>query len=167
MNRTAKFEEAVEAWGKSVEQGLSRWIQRDRSLNFLRTTRARVVLWAFTYTWMFSGFVVVVMRRPQWSGYWFAGLLVFYIIHRISIRDLFQMPEPLLDELQIKRRNKSYRRAYRNFGGWVILLIAGYAYASTYDSVHTSRMVSAWILIPALWVLAPYLAAGFKGERED
>jgi hypothetical protein len=182
MSKTEKFEQAVEQWGKSVEEGLPRWIQRDRAFNFLRTTRARVILWIVTYSWTFLGFAVVALRRPQWVWYWMAGVFICYLLQRVSVRDLFHMPHLLLDELQVAKRNKAYRRAYRNFGAWVVGLMAAYAFLSIWGvwQWHTSNQVgwlndhlrmqagvSVWFLIPALWFLAPYLATGFKGERED
>ena len=83
------LEERVEVFGKNFEVSVRAWVRNDRSLNFLRTTSARLILSTITVLALY-GIPAYQMFYRGVSIWFYVGALVFCVLlQKLSIRFAF------------------------------------------------------------------------------
>jgi hypothetical protein len=169
------LEERVEVFGKNIDVSVRTWVRNDRSLNFLRTTRARLILSALTVAALY-GLPAFQMFYRGVSIWIYVGALVFCILlQKLSIRFAFD-DDSQIDEYQQERRNRAYRRAYKRVAtilALAILLVAengyslkhslGSGFSYSFD-LGSENWVFVGVFVCGLFVVQKYLSWGIKGE---
>jgi hypothetical protein len=172
------LEERVEIFGRNLDISLRTWVRNDRSLNFLRTTRARVVLSAVTVLALY-GIPAFQMFYRGLSIWLYVGALVFCVLlQKLSIRFAFD-DDSHIDEYLHERRNRAYRRAYKRVAtilAIAILLVAenGYSLKHSLGSgfhysfdLGSENWVFVGVFVCGLFVVQKYLSWGIKGESRS
>ncbi len=176
------LETKVEQLEIVVESKIKNWIRNDRFFDGLRNTPARVLLWVLGNLALFGGLAICLTRETGIVAYAILVALTVFA-QKLSVRFVFDTDAvDLVDEYQRSRRDRSYRRAYRNvtaaFVGLVaVILFYGYVafyfengYVTLWPTafidlnIDTYRVLSVLIFLAGFFTLQPYWAWGFKGE---
>jgi hypothetical protein len=169
------LEEQVEVFGSKIDAGVRGWVRNDRIFNGLRSTPARIVLAIITIAALY-GIPAYQMFYRGVSAWLYVGvLLVCLLLQKLSVRFTFD-DDGELDEYQLKRRNRSYRRAYKRVGAILVAAITvvaangfylkhslGSGFQYTYD-LGSENWVFVAVFVVGLFVLQKYLSWGIKGE---
>ena len=96
-------------------------LMADTSWNWTRTTLARralvilgVLCWVATCT--------VFVWSDIWGVIPLALCFAVYLLLRVSVRSIADLPDRFLDERQLKLRNRTYLQAYQLIGGVVSVM---------------------------------------------
>ncbi len=176
------LETKVEQLEIVVESKIKNWIRNDRFFDGLRSTPARVLLWVLGNLALYAGLAICLTRETGLVAYAIVVALTVFA-QKLSVRFVFDNDAgDLVDEYQRTRRDRSYRRAYRNvtsaFTGLVaVILFYGYVafyfengyvtlWPTAFINLHidTYRVLSVLIFLAGFFTLQPYWAWGFKGE---
>jgi Na+/proline symporter len=169
------FEERVEVFGKNIDMSVRTWVRNDRSLNFLRTTSARLILSALTVAVLY-GLPAFQMFYRGVSIWIYVGAFVSCILlQKLSIRFAFD-DDSQIDEYQQERRNRAYRRAYKRVATILTLAIIlvtangyslkhslGSGFSYSFD-LGSENWVFLGVFVCGLFVVQKYLSWGIKGE---
>lgn len=176
------FEARVEAGAKRFESAVTNWVKNDLIFNWLRTTPARVLMWVFGHIVLFGGLIYCCTqeRRLVWYG---VAVILMVVMQALSVRFVFETDaKKFVDEYQRARRDRSYRRAYRNVRNALLGLVAFallYSYGENFASgrhfsfwptfyievfFDTYRVLSILVFLVGYFTLLPYWGWGFKGE---
>ena len=169
------LEERVEVFGKNFDMSVRAWVRNDRSLNFLRTTSARLILSTITVLALY-GIPAFQMFYRGVSIWLYVGALLFCVLlQKLSIRFAFD-DDSQIDEYQHERRNRAYRRAYKRVAtilALAIILVAenGYSLKQSLGSgfrysfdLGSENWVFLGVFVCGLFVVQKYLSWGIKGE---
>ncbi len=179
-----EIETLIEAAAKRVEQGVKNWVKNDRFFDGFRNTYARVLLWVLGYLTLFGGLAICYQNE---SGIvWYATFVVLTVFaQKLSVRFVFDDKEELVDEYQSARRDRAYKRAYRNVKNWAMglaTMVLSWQYVRIYLIEREDGFVSFWpsvaidinidsyrtlvilVFLTGFFALQPYWAWGFKGE---
>jgi len=164
-----------------VESKIKNWVRNDRFFDALRTTASRVALWIIANITLFVGLYICYTRETGLIAYAIAVTLLV-LMQQLSVRFVFAASEDFVDEYQRARRDRSYRRAYRNVTGaftGVVGVVLFYGYVQFYYSngyftlwpnayldanIDSYRVLVVLIFLVGYFTLQPYFAWGFKGE---
>lgn len=172
------LEERVEIFGKNLDISLRTWVRNDRSLNFLRTTRARLVLSALTVLSLYGIPAFQMFNRGLSIWLYVGALVVCVLLQKLSIRFAFD-DDSHIDEYQHERRNRAYRRAYKRVAtilAVAILLVAenGYSLKQSLGSgfhysfdLGSENWVFVGVFVCGLFIIQKYLSWGIKGESHS
>ena len=177
-----KIESKVEDLEVLVESKIKNWIRNDRFFDGMRNTPARVLLWVLGNLALYGGLAVCLTRETGIVAYAIVVALTVFA-QKLSVRFVFDTDaSDLVDEYQRTRRDRSFRRAYRNVTGAFVGLVAVilfYGYVSFYFEngyltlwptafinlhIDSYRVLSVLIFLAGFFTLQPYWAWGFKGE---
>lgn len=179
-----ELETTIENAARRFEQGMKNWVKNDRVFDGFRNTYARILLWALGYLTLFGGLWVCYQNE---SGIlWYSGLVLANVAaQKLSVRFVFDDKDELVDEYQSARRDRAYRRAYRNTKNWamgLITMVLAWQYVRIYLIEREAGFLGFWpsvvldvnldsyrtlvilVFLTGLFVLQPYWAWGFKGE---
>jgi len=165
-----------------VESKIKNWIRNDRFFDGMRNTPARVLLWVLGNLALYGGLAICLTRETGIVAYAIVVALTVFA-QKLSVRFVFDTDaSDLVDEYQRTRRDRSFRRAYRNVTGAFVGLVAVilfYGYVSFYFEngyltlwptafinlhIDSYRVLSVLIFLAGFFTLQPYWAWGFKGE---
>jgi hypothetical protein len=177
-----KLESKVEDLEVLVESKIKNWIRNDRFFDGMRNTPARVLLWVLGNLALYGGLAICLTRETGIVAYAIVVALTVFA-QKLSVRFVFDTDaSDLVDEYQRTRRDRSFRRAYRNVTGAFVGLVAVilfYGYVSFYFEngyltlwptafinlhIDSYRVLSVLIFLAGFFTLQPYWAWGFKGE---
>jgi len=177
-----KLESQVENLEVLVESKIKNWIRNDRFFDGMRNTPARVLLWVLGNLALYAGLAICLTRETGIVAYAIVVALTVFA-QKLSVRFVFDTDaSDLVDEYQRTRRDRSYRRAYRNVTGAFVGLVAVilfYGYVAFYFEngyltlwptafinlhIDSYRVLSVLIFLAGFFTLQPYWAWGFKGE---
>lgn len=177
-----RLESKVEDLEVLVESKIKNWIRNDRFFDGMRNTPARVLLWVLGNLALFGGLAICLTRETGIVAYAIVVALTVFA-QKLSVRFVFDTDaSDLVDEYQRTRRDRSYRRAYRNVTGAFVGLVAVilfYGYVAFYFEngyltllptafinlhIDSYRVLSVLIFLAGFFTLQPYWAWGFKGE---
>jgi len=177
-----KIESKVEDLEVLVESKIKNWIRNDRFFDGMRNTPARVLLWVLGNLALYGGLAICLTRETGIVAYAIVVALTVFA-QKLSVRFVFDTDaSDLVDEYQRTRRDRSFRRAYRNVTGAFVGLVAVilfYGYVSFYFEngyltlwptafinlhIDSYRVLSVLIFLAGFFTLQPYWAWGFKGE---
>jgi hypothetical protein len=177
-----KLESKVEDLEVLVESKIKNWIRNDRFFDGMRNTPARVLLWVLGNLALYGGLAICLTRETGIVAYAIVVALTVFA-QKLSVRFVFDTDaSDLVDEYQRTRRDRSYRRAYRNVTGAFVGLVAVilfYGYVAFYFEngyltlwptafinlhIDSYRVLSVLIFLAGFFTLQPYWAWGFKGE---
>jgi len=177
-----KLESKVENLEVLVESKIKNWIRNDRFFDGMRNTPARVLLWVLGNLALYGGLAICLTRETGIVAYAIVVALTVFA-QKLSVRFVFDTDaSDLVDEYQRTRRDRSFRRAYRNVTGAFVGLVAVilfYGYVSFYFEngyltlwptafmnlhIDSYRVLSVLIFLAGFFTLQPYWAWGFKGE---
>jgi hypothetical protein len=172
---TKSFYERTDAFGRKIDVGARNWVKNDKFFNGFRNTPARILL-AVISIGVLYGIPALQFFVGGVSIWLYAGLLaVVTVMQKLSVRFAFD-DDSEIDEYQHERRNRAYRRAYKNNGfiiGMGVALLAwngaylratlgtGFAYSFDLSSLNWSFL---FVFLIGLFVLQKYLTWGIKGE---
>jgi hypothetical protein len=175
-------ESKVEDLEVLVESKIKNWIRNDRFFDGMRNTPARVLLWVLGNLALYGGLAICLTRETGIVAYAIVVALTVFA-QKLSVRFVFDTDaSDLVDEYQRTRRDRSYRRAYRNVTGAFVGLVAVilfYGYVAFYFEngyltlwptafinlhIDSYRVLSVLIFLAGFFTLQPYWAWGFKGE---
>jgi hypothetical protein len=177
-----RIEEHIEQLEVVVESKIKNWIRNDRFFDGLRNTPARVLLWVLGNVALYAGLAICLTRETGLVAYAIVVTLTV-VAQKLSVRFVFDSDAgDIVDEYQRTRRDRSYRRAYRNVTGAFVGLVAVilfYGYVAFYFEngyltlwptafinlhIDSYRVLSVLIFLAGFFTLQPYGAWGFKGE---
>lgn len=168
-----------------IESAVINWIRNDRYFDGFRNTYARVLITALTWLGLYA-FGAYAFITPGAVNWYCLILAVLALMNQLSVRFAFNVDHSkhLTDEYQAKRRDASYRRAYRQLSsqllsGLVFFFAVRYFWGNTSASsaefpeagqvsffVHLN--VEEIIVLGAFYIgvfgLQKYMSWGFKGE---
>lgn len=169
------LEERVEVFGKNFDMSVRAWVRNDRSLNFMRTTRARMILSAVTVLALYGIPAFQMFYRGVTIWLYAGALVLMVLLQKLSIRFAFD-DDSAIDEYQHERRNRAYRRAYKRVAtilALAIILIAvqgyslkhslGSGFSYSFD-LGSENWVFVGVFVCGLFVVQKYLSWGIKGE---
>lgn len=177
-----EIEEKIEAAAERFEIRLKDWMKNDRFFDGFRNTYARVLLYVLGNLTLFGGLIYCFSES---SGLLIYAVLVLLTVlsQKLSVRFVFDTDaDELVDEYQRARRDRSYRRAYRNVAGAFTGLIACILVVSYFTyfvenkyftfwptvmldlNLDTYRTLVVLVFLMGFFTLQPYFAWGFKGE---
>lgn len=180
-NDISELERGAQRLEQVVESKVKNWIKNDRFFDGFRNTYARVVLWALGNVVLFGGLFLTYTNESGFIPY-AISVFVMVMAQKLSVRFVFDSQGDLIDEYQRARRDRAYRRAYRNvtgaFAGFIAIVLAYGYYQFFQENGYLRLLPSAFIelnldsyrvlvvLVFALgfFSLQPYFAWGFKGE---
>ena len=177
----SELERGAQRIEQVVESKVKNWIKNDRFFDGFRNTYARVILWILGNLVLFGGLFLTYSNEAGFIPY---AVLVFLMVmsQKLSVRFVFDSQGDLIDEYQRARRDRAYRRAYRNVTGaftGLIGVVLGFGYAQFYkENGYLELLPSAFIelyldgyrvlvllvFVAGFFSLQPYFAWGFKGE---
>ena len=182
----------IDKWGNKLGERIQRWVQRDTTFDFLRKTPGRTLLNVATIAALYLPLVLGWGNAGSILTWWPVSLLCIVLLQKLSIRFAFD-DDSAIDEFQHKRRNRSYRRAYKRIGT-ILLAIFGLPVLpalipNIFGAIETINGRSSWVssqitnfkfevlgldhflmaftFIVALFVLQKYLSWGVKGESKN
>ncbi|MEY4741529.1 MAG: hypothetical protein RL672_279 [Actinomycetota bacterium] len=172
---TKSFEERMDALGRKADAGVRDWVRNDSVFNWLRNTPARILL-ALVSVGVLYGIPAAQLFTRNMSQWTYIGaLLVVIVLQKLSVRFAFD-DDSEIDEYQMKRRNRAYRRAYKRIGliiGAALALVAwqgiylkaslGSGFQYSFD-LASANWNFAFIFVIGLFALQKYLSWGIKGE---
>lgn len=176
------LESKIEGLEVLVESKIKNWIRNDRFFDGMRNTPARVLLWVLGNLALYGGLAICLTRETGIVAYAIVVALTVFA-QKLSVRFVFDTDaSDLVDEYQRTRRDRSFRRAYRNVTGAFVGLVAvilfyGYVlfyfengyltlWPTAFINLHIDsyRVLSVLIFLAGFFTLQPYWAWGFKGE---
>jgi hypothetical protein len=173
------LEEMIEAkaqlFGNRITAGTVRWFRNDTFFDGFRNTPARIIISTLSFIVLYGGLIRCWITQDTLLEYIIA-LLVVLAMQAISVRFVFQIEgREILDEYQSKRRDRAYRRAYKNVRSIIVAGVVGWL-AYWYIRDHADIGLGGWEMLTyqrvatiavfaiGLISLQKYLAYGIKGE---
>jgi hypothetical protein len=169
------IEAKAELFGNKVTVGVVRWFRNDTFFDGFRNTPARIIISTLSFIVLYGGLIRCWITQDTLLEYIIA-LLVVLAMQAISVRFVFQIEgREILDEYQSKRRDRAYRRAYKNIRSIIVAGVVGWL-AYWYIRDHADIGLGGWELLTyqrvatiavfaiGLISLQKYLAYGIKGE---
>jgi hypothetical protein len=165
----------AEMFGNRITASMVRWFRNNTFFDGFRNTPARIIICTLSFTVLYGGLIVGWSTENILLEYMIA-LLVVLVMQAISVRFVFQIEgREILDEYQSQRRDRAYRRAYKNIRSIVVAGVVGWL-AYHYIRVHADIELGGWEIVTyqraatvavfaiGLISLQKYLAYGIKGE---
>ena len=169
------IEVKAEMFGNRLTASIVRWFRNDTFFDGFRNTPARIIISSLSFIVLYGGLIRCWITQSSLLEYIIA-LLVVLVMQAISVRFVFQIEgREILDEYQSQRRDRAYRRAYKNIRSIIIAGVVGWL-AYTYIREHADIELGGWELLTyqraatvavfaiGLISLQKYLAYGIKGE---
>jgi len=169
------IEAKAELFGKRVTVGVVRWFRNDTFFDGFRNTPARITISTLSFVVLYGGLIGGWITQNILLEYIIA-LLIVLAMQAISVRFVFQIEgREVLDEYQSQRRDRAYRRAYKNIRSIIFAGVVGWL-AYTYIRENADIELGGWELLTyqraatiavfaiGLISLQKYLAYGIKGE---
>lgn len=126
------------------------WLMKDTRFQTLRTGRARTSL-------AVAMIAIIVLMPVGWIVLGqIAGLLlviaaaVVWVMLRLSVRLVADLPEEYLDERQADLRNRNYVEAYRSFAGFVVIFFGAGLMAFTFFARRADTVI---VTVDYEWVM--------------
>ena len=180
-NDISEIERGAQRLEQVVESKVKNWIKNDRFFDGFRNTYARVILWVMGNVVLFGGLFLTYTNESGFIPY-AISVFVMVMAQKLSVRFVFDSQGDLIDEYQRARRDRAYRRAYRNvtgaFAGFTAVILA-YGYYQFFQengylrllpsafielNLDSYRVLVVLVFILGFFSLQPYFAWGFKGE---
>jgi len=165
----------AEMFGNRLTASIVRWFRNDTFFDGFRNTPARIIISSLSFIVLYGGLIGCWITQSSLLEYIIA-LLVVLVMQAISVRFVFQIEgREILDEYQSQRRDRAYRRAYKNIRSIIIAGVVGWL-AYTYIRENADIELGGWELLTyqraatvavfaiGLVSLQKYLAYGIKGE---
>ncbi|NBQ96774.1 MAG: hypothetical protein EBU08_09385 [Micrococcales bacterium] len=165
----------AEMFGNRLTASIVRWFRNDTFFDGFRNTPARIIICTLSFIVLYGGLIVGWSTQNILLEYIIA-LLVVLVMQAISVRFVFQIEgREILDEYQTQRRDRAYRRAYKNIRSIIVAGVVGWL-AYTYIRENADIELGGWELLTyqraatiavfaiGLISLQKYLAYGIKGE---
>ena len=169
------IEAKAEFWDNQLTAAIVRWFRRDTFFDGFRNTPARIIISTLSFIVLYGGLISGWITQNTLLEYIIA-LLVVLVMQAISVRFVFQIGgREILDEYQSQRRDRAYRRAYKNIRSIIVAGVVGWL-AYTYirenadvelggwDVLTYQRVATIAVFAIGLISLQKYLAYGIKGE---
>lgn len=169
------IEAKAEMFGNRLTASIVRWFRNDTFFDGFRNTPARIIISSLSFIVLYGGLIRCWITQSSLLEYIIA-LLVVLVMQAISVRFVFQIEgREILDEYQSQRRDRAYRRAYKNIRSIIIAGVVGWL-AYWYIRDHADIGLGGWELLTyqraatvavfaiGLISLQKYLAYGIKGE---
>ncbi len=173
------LEEMIELKAEAFEHKLTtsivRWFRNDTFFDGFRNTPARIIISTLSFIVLYGGLIRCWITQSTLLEY-IISLLVVLVMQAISVRFVFQIEgREILDEYQSQRRDRAYRRAYKNIRSIIVTGVVGWL-AYTYIRENADIELGGWELLTyqraatvavfaiGLISLQKYLAYGIKGE---
>lgn len=180
-NDISELERGAQHLEQVVESKVKNWIKNDRFFDGFRNTYARVILWVLGNVVLFGGLFLTYTNESGFIPY-AISVFVMVMAQKLSVRFVFDSQGDLIDEYQRARRDRAYRRAYRNvtgaFAGFIAIVLA-YGYYQFFQengylrllpsafielNLDSYRVLVVLVFVLGFFSLQPYFAWGFKGE---
>lgn len=180
-NDISELERGAQRLEQVVESKVKNWIKNDRFFDGFRNTYARVILWVLGNVVLFGGLFLTYTNESGFIPY-AISVFVMVMAQKLSVRFVFDSQGDLIDEYQRARRDRAYRRAYRNvtgaFAGFIAIVLA-YGYYQFFQengylrllpsafielNLDSYRVLVVLVFVLGFFSLQPYFAWGFKGE---
>jgi len=165
----------AEMFGNRLTASIVRWFRNDTFFDGFRNTPARIIICTLSFIILYGGLIVGWSTQNILLEYIIA-LLVVLVMQAISVRFVFQIEgREILDEYQSQRRDRAYRRAYKNIRSIIVAGVVGWL-VYTYIRENADIELGGWELLTyqraatiavfaiGLISLQKYLAYGIKGE---
>lgn len=165
----------AEMFGNRLTASIVRWFRNDTFFDGFRNTPARIIISSLSFIVLYGGLIRCWITQSSLLEYIIA-LFVVLVMQAISVRFVFQIEgREILDEYQSQRRDRAYRRAYKNIRSIIIAGVVGWL-AYTYIRENADIELGGWELLTyqraatvavfaiGLVSLQKYLAYGIKGE---
>ena len=165
----------AEMFGNRLTASTVRWFRNDIFFDGFRNTPARIIICTLSFIVLYGGLIVGWSTQNILLEYIIA-LFVVLVMQAISVRFVFQIEgREILDEYQSQRRDRAYRRAYKNIRSIIVAGVVGWL-AYTYIRENADIELGGWELLTyqraatvavfaiGLISLQKYLAYGIKGE---
>jgi hypothetical protein len=165
----------AEMFGNRLTASIVRWFRNDTFFDGFRNTPARIIICTLSFIVLYGGLIVGWSTQNILLEYIIA-LFVVLVMQAISVRFVFQIEgREILDEYQSQRRDRAYRRAYKNIRSIIVAGVVGWL-AYTYIRENADIELGGWELLTyqraatvavfaiGLISLQKYLAYGIKGE---
>ncbi|MFM8927650.1 MAG: hypothetical protein ACKOFA_05555 [Rhodoluna sp.] len=201
---TGSLTTAIQDNQEEIEDEMINWLRNDESFAGFRNTYARVLISLLSIVVLF-GYGYYAFMNPELS-LWYLGLICLVLVMQaISVRFVFNFDEKssraysmfarfftikpstrrtILDEYQLRRRDKALQRAHGSFVGLLGLALVGaflYGYQEYFfgekefsftpmpDAVYSFSLSGGQFLVLAFFIsgwisLQKYWSYGIKGE---
>ena len=114
------IEVRAEMFGNRLTASIVHWFRNDTFFDGFRNTPARIIICALSFIVLYGGLISCWVTQSSLLEYIIA-LLVVLVMQAISVRFIFQIEgREILDEYQSQRRDRAYRRAYKNIRSIIV-----------------------------------------------
>lgn len=158
-----------------VTKRVVHWFRNETFFDGFRNTPARILITALSYITLYGGLIGCWITQ-QTLLYYIIGLVIVLAMQAISVRFVFQIDgSEILDEYHERRRDRAYRRAYKNIKNLVVSSVVIWLVYS-YIRTNLDIDLGGWELLTyqraaaiatfgiGLISLQKYIAYGIKGE---
>ena len=136
----------AEACEHKITTSIVRWFRNDTFFDGFRNTPARIIISALSFVVLYGGLIVGWSTQNILLEYMIA-LLEVLVMQAISVRFVFQIEgREILDEYQFQRRDRAYRRAYKNIRSIIVSGVVGWL-AYTYIRENADIELGGWELL--------------------
>lgn len=168
------FEAKFEAASKKFEAGLVDWVRNDRIFDGFRNTYARMLLAALCWAALY-GYGLMAIQVADSNSLVVYPILILLATgaQKLSLRFVFD-DDDLIDEYQLQRRNRAYRRAYKRVAlilalvplVWLLVLNDFDLQSATLAApqLRFEQVIVFVEFVFGLFILQKYISWGFKGE---
>ena len=173
QNTEQAIDDKVARFEKRIEAGVMNWVRNDQIFNGFRNTPARILLWVIAVAVIY-GFPIATLFTDQISIWTYVFAIAACVLaQKLSVRFVFD-DDSVIDEYQLARRNKAYRRAYKRIAAdfvlAAVLCIVGIQYQEHLAgsgwvwTIDTYKATFGLVFVIGIFMLQKYLSWGFKGE---